>query len=71
MSAPERTKGGGINGIAFYGDFFGNDDPAQLSGILAGHRLEYNDLADAIRSVDISRYFHNLDAQAFLTLLLE
>jgi len=64
-------KGGGINGIAFYGDFFGNDDPALLAKILAGRRLEYNDLAEAIRAVDISRYFHNLDAQTFLALLLE
>jgi lipoate---protein ligase len=64
-------KGGIINGIAFYGDFFGNDDPALLAGILKGRRLEYNDLAEAIRAVDISRYFHNLDAQNFLALLLE
>jgi lipoate-protein ligase A len=64
-------KRGLIKNIAFYGDFFGNDDPALLAGILKGHHLEYNDLAEAVYAIDVSRYFHNLDAQSFLSLILE
>jgi lipoate-protein ligase A len=62
---------GQIKNIAFYGDFFGSDDPALLAGILKGHRLEYNDLVEAVHAIDVSRYFHNLDSQSFLSLLLE
>ena len=65
------AKGGVINNIAFYGDFLGNDDPALLGEILKGHRLEYRELVDVIKGMDISRYFHNLDTDGFLLLLFE
>jgi lipoate-protein ligase A len=64
-------KEGIIKNIVFYGDFFGNDDPAELTGILKGHHFEYNELADTICDINISRFFHNLDAQTFLSLLFE
>jgi lipoate-protein ligase A len=64
-------KEGIISNIAFYGDFFGNDDPVELAEIIKGHHYEYNELANAVSDVNISRFFHNLDAQAFLALLFE
>jgi len=64
-------KQGIIKNIVFYGDFFGNDDPAELTGILKGHHFNYNELADTIRDIDISRFFHNLDAKTFLALLFD
>jgi lipoate-protein ligase A len=64
-------KEGIINSITFYGDFFGNDDPAELAEIIKGHHFEYNELSDTVNDVGISRFFHNLDEKAFLTLLFE
>ena len=64
-------KEGVIKNIAFYGDFFGNDDTAELAEILIGRHFEYNELADIVKNINISRFFHNLDAQTFLDLLFE
>jgi len=60
-----------IRNIAFYGDFFGNRDPAALAGFLIGRRLEYNEIKTALDGVEVSRYFHALDNAGFLALLLE
>jgi len=62
---------GKIKNIAFYGDFFGNLDPTELGGMLAGRHLEYGELKATLSAVEISRYFHGLDNEAFLALLLE
>ena len=60
-----------IKNIAFYGDFFGNSDLAELSGLLKNHHLESGELKAALATTDISRYFHALDIKSFLDLLLE
>ena len=64
-------KEGKIKNIAFYGDFFGNRDPAELGDILIGRRLEYDEIRTALGAVDITRYFHALDSETFLKILLE
>jgi len=64
-------KGGLIKNAAFRGDFFGLDDAEKLEEMLKGHRLEYNDLAAVVKNIEISRYFHNTDAETILSLLLE
>ncbi|MDR2730339.1 MAG: lipoate--protein ligase [Treponema sp.] len=64
-------KEGVIKNIVFYGDYFGNDDPALLAEILKGRRFEYNELADTLRDINISGFFYNLDAKAFLALLFD
>jgi len=64
-------KEGIINNAAFYGDFFGNRDPAELGDLLKGHHLEREELKDTLKDTDISQYFHALDTGAFLALLLE
>jgi lipoate-protein ligase A len=61
---------GKIKDIVFYGDFFGYLDPVELSGILTGHHLEYGELKAALAGVDIGQYFHALDTETFLGLLL-
>jgi hypothetical protein len=53
------------------GGFFGNSDPEDLGNILIGHHLEYNELKTLFSGIDISQYFHGLDAGVFLALLLE
>jgi len=63
--------GGIINNIIFYGDYFGNDDPALLAETMKGRHFEYNALSDTLRDIDISAFFHNLDAKTFLALLFD
>ncbi|MDR2953060.1 MAG: lipoate--protein ligase, partial [Treponema sp.] len=58
-----------IKNVAFYGDFFGNVEPVLLAEMLKGLRLERSELAGALRNVDISAFFHNLDAETFLDML--
>jgi lipoate-protein ligase A len=64
-------KEGVINNAAFYGDFFGSREPAELGDLLKGRHLEYKELKEALLGTDISQYFHALDTGAFLSLLLE
>jgi lipoate-protein ligase A len=67
----EMAEGGIITHAAFYGDFFGGDDPAELAEKITALPLEYGALKNAIRNIDISRYFYHLTADDFLSLLLE
>ena len=62
---------GKIKNIAFYGDFFGLLDPAELADRLKDNRLEYNEIKTALDGVDINQYFHALTLENFLALLLE
>ena len=66
----EIGEEGKIKNIAFYGDFFGNKDLSEFGEKLIGHRLEYSDLKTALSNTDISQYFHALETEAFLSLLL-
>lgn len=65
------VKQGILNEIAFHGDYFGNGDPAQLAALLTGRRLEKSDLEAALMGTDISEYFHNLDKETFIALLMQ
>ncbi|MCL1993208.1 MAG: lipoate--protein ligase [Spirochaetes bacterium] len=62
---------GRINGLAFYGDFFSNRDPADLAARLTGRYLNRDDIMAALAGEDIGQYFHALDTEGFLSLLLE
>ncbi len=62
---------GRIRQISFRGDFFSHADPAQLSRLLAGCRLEAEDLRHALANTEISRYFMGLDLDTFLEILTD
>ena len=62
-------QGGKIKNIVFYGDFFGNRDPAELGKLLCDHHLEFNEIKAVLKTVEVSQYFHALDADTFLALL--
>lgn len=64
-------KEGKLNNVHFYGDFFSTEDIAELSDLLTGHKLEYNEIEAVINDIEISKYFHNLDNKTFLSLLFE
>jgi len=67
----EVGKNGIIKAVNFYGDFFYTDDPDGLTQLLCGHHFEKNELSVVLNGIDISRYFHNLGNELFLSLLLD
>ena len=60
-----------IKNIDFFGDFFSECETAELGYMLAGKKFEYNELKNLLINVDISRHFHNLDSEKFLSILFE
>jgi len=64
-------KDGIINDIIFFGDFFCNDEPAELIKIITGGRYEYSEVSEKLKKIDVSGYFYNLNNEAFLKLLFE
>jgi lipoate-protein ligase A len=66
-----NVKEGIIREIAFFGDYFGNGDTADLQTRLTGQKLERTALAGALTGVDITEYFHNLDLETFVNILTE
>ncbi len=64
-------KEGIIKNAAFYGDFFGNKDPAELGNILMGHHFQYDEIKTIFKDMDISQYFHALKTEDLLELMFE
>ena len=64
-------KGGIINNIAFFGDFFGADDPRDLAVKITGRHYEYNEIEKILKDIDLTRFFLNIDVNAFLAVLFE
>ncbi|NCE64876.1 lipoate--protein ligase [Pseudoflavonifractor sp. 524-17] len=65
------AKGGAITALAFYGDYFGNGDSAELAQRLTGQPLEENALRAALADTDIGLYFNKMDLDTFLSILLQ
>lgn len=63
-------RGGAISALTFRGDYFGDGDTAELSRLLTGVPLEEQALRAALAEVDLERYFHRMDRDSFLSLLL-
>ena len=66
-----NVKRGMIADMVFFGDCFGNTDPAGLAALLKGHCLERGELFSVLTRIDLGEYFHNLDAGQFLDILME
>ena len=66
----EIANGGIIVNIAFFGDFFSSEDPSGLSAVLTGCHLERSELSSILQKIDISRYFHKIEAESLLSLLV-
>lgn len=64
-------KNGIIEGVTFYGDYFGNGDSTELAARLKGSYMEESSLRKALAGVDINHYFNNLGTEAFLSILLQ
>ena len=62
---------GVIQRIAFFGDYFGDGDTAELGERLVGQKAERAALQEALATVIIGDYFHNLDLETFLDILTQ
>lgn len=62
-------KGGVIENIRFFGDFFGQRDVAELESLLKGCLYEPKGLKECLRDVDISNYFVNFSSEELIRLL--
>lgn len=65
-----NVNGGIIQAIAFYGDYFSNQDPGHLTKILVGTRLEEQSLCQRLDQVSLEDFFHGITLKAFCNLLL-
>ncbi|MDR3176922.1 MAG: lipoate--protein ligase [Desulfovibrio sp.] len=62
---------GVIRDIAFFGDYFGNEDSSGLAALLRGQPPEREALAPVLAKAALGEYFYGLDADRFLDILLE
>ena len=46
-------------------------DAAELSALLSGVKLSLPDLAEALKTIDVGQYFHNLTREELMEFLLE
>ncbi len=65
-----NVKNGVICDFDIYGDYFGNGDKKELAEILRGKKINQPSLEAALKDVDLNKYLHNMDTQAFIALLL-
>ncbi len=63
------SRGGVIEQVKFYGDFFGQRDVAELEQALAGCRYEPSAILERLGDLDINDYFVNLTTTGLLDLL--
>ena len=66
----DMEKEGIIKHISFFGDFFSNSDLSELSAMLTGCRLNFEDLKRVLHNINIQNYFCNLEEKDFLSVLL-
>ena len=66
-----KLNHGIIADISFRGDFFSTEDPTALAGHLVGLSHQRPVLEQALSQLNVSRYFHGLNAEALLCLLCE
>ena len=59
-----------IRKIVFFGDYFGNGDTNELCNILVGKRMEETEIRAALAGVDVGYYFHKMDNETLLSIIL-
>ena len=67
----DALEDGSITDLQFFGDFFGVKDSANLAKALIGTKLEQQALESRLADFDIAQYFHGLEKNDFLNLLLQ
>ncbi|MEK4564442.1 lipoate--protein ligase [Alkalihalobacillus sp. FSL R5-0424] len=64
-----NVRRGHIEDCKIYGDFFGVRDVSELEELLVGTRYDSEELAKALKDVDISSFFGKVTKEEFLDLL--
>lgn len=65
-----NTKDGFISELKFFGDFFGIKDSSVLAKHLIGIKLERTNLEKHLSDINIEQYFHGVNKENLLDLLL-
>ena len=60
-----------ISEIAFFGDFFGNEDIRNLENMMLGRRLEEHEIRKSLAGNEIGQYFHNMDMETFISIVIQ
>lgn len=66
-----EVKDGKIAAVECRGDYFGAEDTRPLEHILMGTELNEGALRAALEDFELSRYFHNINNEDFIKLLVE
>ncbi len=69
VDARIEVNDGVIQGIRFYGDFFGKHEVSEIEKRLTGIRYAPESLKDALREFDLSGYFAGIDPDEFVEFL--
>lgn len=65
-----NVKQGIIQGIRFYGDFFGSENPAEIEASLAGKRYAEDDIRNTLIQFNINEYFKGITLDELLNCIL-
>ena len=60
-----------LRDVAFYGDYFGNEDTQSLARRLSGCPMEAAAIRTALKDLEIGTYFNHMDLETFLEVLLQ
>jgi lipoate-protein ligase A len=65
-----NVKGGVIQSIKFYGDYFSESTPEELESLFTNLRFTQEELIRASESIDINRFFNGMDQKTLIDFLL-
>ncbi|PTX63336.1 lipoate-protein ligase [Melghirimyces profundicolus] len=64
-----QVEKGIIRGCTIFGDFFGVRDVKEIQDLLTGRRYDRDDIADALKEIDVREYFGNITKDEFIDLV--
>ncbi|MGO1626960.1 MAG: lipoate protein ligase C-terminal domain-containing protein, partial [Halomonadaceae bacterium] len=62
-------RGGDIENVKIYGDFFGQQPVSEIENALVGVRYDKRDIEDALEGFDLYLYFGEVDRAEFVDLV--
>lgn len=65
-----NVKSGIVQGIKFYGDFFGNGNPEEIEALLLGKRYNEDEIRAALAGLDMNYYFKGIRLDELLTCII-
>ena len=65
-----NVKNGVIQGIKFYGDFFGSGNPEEIEALLLGKRYKEDEIRAVLAPLNINDYFRGINLGELLSCIL-